>query len=75
MTIRTAPPAPSFPADWNVIAAPGAPFSNDPMHFPFPVSPLMASTQTAFAAGYLAAAREIGLPITEVQVRDINHCR
>lgn len=67
--------APTFPAAWDAIAADGPPFMFDPMHHPFPVSPLMASLAPGFARGYTAAVREANLPVEAMQVRFVNHYR
>ncbi|TXG86555.1 MAG: hypothetical protein E6R14_02780 [Thermomicrobiales bacterium] len=56
------------PADRN------ATFVRDQMHFPFPVCPLFQSVHPAvFPVGYLAAAREIDLPIADFQFRFRNN--
>jgi pyruvate,water dikinase len=65
----------TFPESWDSIAVDGPPFEFDPMHSPFPVSPLMASTQGAFADGYTRALREANVPIRATQVRFVNHYR
>ncbi|MEZ4507519.1 MAG: hypothetical protein R2848_17115 [Thermomicrobiales bacterium] len=49
-------------------------FTRDPMHFPFPVCPLFQSVHpTVFPPGYLAAAREMNLPIADFQFRYRNN--
>lgn len=56
------------PADRN------ATFTRDPMHFPFVVSPLFQSVHpTVFPPGYLAAAREMDIPIADFRFRYRNH--
>ena len=75
MSIAAAQQGPAFPTDWTTIRVEGAPYTHDPMHFPFPVSPLMASTSDAFARGYTAAANEYTLPIQEFQIWHANHYR
>jgi pyruvate,water dikinase len=64
-----------FPVDWNVAADGAGPFSYDPMHFPFPISPLTASAQAAFSVGHAAAARELDIPELGFDIRVINHYR
>ncbi len=68
-------PTGAFPVDWNSIAEPGPPFSHDRMHFPFPVSPLMASSFTAFSEGHRAALRGLGIPERAFKIRVVNHYR
>jgi rifampicin phosphotransferase len=63
----------AFPREWDVAADDGPAFQFDPMHFPFPVTPLTDSAlNAAFAAGFTAAAREMHTPIEEVQARGAN---
>jgi phosphohistidine swiveling domain-containing protein len=63
----------AFPREWDVAAGDGPAFQFDPMHFPFPVTPLTDSAlNSAFAAGFTAAAREMNTPIEEVQARGAN---
>jgi pyruvate,water dikinase len=64
-----------FPADWNSIADADGPYGHDPMHFPFPISPLMASIQHGFGIGHTTAAQELGLPERAFEVRVVNHYR
>jgi pyruvate,water dikinase len=68
-------PTDTFPADWSSIIEPGPPFTHDPMHFPFPLSPLMASALPAFSAGHLAGLRSLDIPEREFQIRVVNHYR
>ena len=75
MNTATVTSGPTFPIDWMSIKIDGEPFRFDPMHFPFPVSPLTASTSHAFAEGYTAAHQELNVPIDEMQVRYNNHYR
>lgn len=59
----------AFPVDWNGSIEPGVTFMFDPMHFPYPVSPLLQSTMgPACGAGFTAAANEYNLPIQRVEV-------
>ncbi len=56
------------PADWNRT------FTRDAMHFPFVACPLFQSVHsTTFPVGYLAAAREMAIPIADFQFRFRNH--
>ncbi len=65
--------ASAFPREWDVLADGGPAFHFDPMHNPFPVTPLTDSAlNSAFAAGFTAAAREMNTPIEEVQARGVN---
>jgi pyruvate,water dikinase len=49
-------------------------FTRDSMHFPFVVCPLFQSVHPAgFTPGYLAAAREMDVPIADFQFRFRNH--
>jgi pyruvate,water dikinase len=62
--------------DWNAGLEPGTTYMFDPMHFPYPLSPLTASTLgPAFGSGTTAAFREARLPIEGVDVRHRNHYR
>ena len=66
----------TFPEDWNSGVEAGATFFFDPMHYPFPHTPLTSSTLgPAFGAGFTAAAKELNAPIREVRVRYRNHYR
>lgn len=66
----------AFPVDWNGSIEPGVTFMFDPMHFPYPVSPLLQSTMgPACGAGFTAAANEYNLPIQRVEVCHRNHYR
>lgn len=65
----------AFPTDWQVVAEPGPPFSHDRMHFPFPVSPLTASSFTAFSEGHRAALRALDIPERSFEIRIVNHYR
>jgi phosphohistidine swiveling domain-containing protein len=49
-------------------------FTRDPMHFPFVVCPLFQSVHPAvFAPGYLAAAREMDVPVADFLFRYWNN--
>lgn len=51
-----------------------ATFTRDRMHFPFALSPLFQSVHsTVFPPGYLAAAREMDIPIADFQFRFRNN--
>jgi hypothetical protein len=51
-----------------------ATFTNDPMHFPFAVSPLFQSVHvTTFPVGYMIAVRALNIPIQDFQVRHRNN--
>jgi pyruvate,water dikinase len=66
----------SFPLDWSIPFDDGEAFFLDPMHFPYPLTPLTESTLgPAFEAGFTAAAREQQTPIEAHQVRHRNHYR
>lgn len=66
----------AFPVDWNESIDSGATFMFDPMHFPYPVSPLLQSTMgPAFATGFTTAVNEYNLPIHTVEVCHRNHYR
>lgn len=66
----------AFPVDWNESIEPGVTFMFDPMHFPYPVSPLLESTMgPAFATGFTAAMNEQNSPISKVEVCHRNHYR
>ncbi len=66
----------AFPRAWEIAAGNGPAFHFDPMHFPFPVTPLSnSSINSAFAVGFTTAAHEMDTPIQEVQVRDVNWFR
>ena len=68
--------APTFPAEWDEPFEDGDAFYMDPMHFPYPLSPLTESTLgPAFEAGLSAAHREMQTPIREHQVRHRNYYR
>lgn len=52
----------------------GVTFMRDPMHFPFPVSPLFQSVHApAFSTGFSQAAKELHLPVIDFQVRYRNN--
>lgn len=66
----------AFPVDWNESIEPGVTYMFDPMHFPYPVSPLLQSTMgPAFAAGFTDALHEQNSPISKVEVCHRNHYR
>ena len=66
--------AATFPEHWHANVPPGPPLSFDRNHFPFPVSPLFASTMgPAFAAGVTAAFQALHLPMHDVVVAERNH--
>src|SRR5262245_13273286 len=66
----------TFPLDWNDIEDPSGTYLFDPMHFPFPISPLAASSHApAFATGFTAAAKEFNTPILRVHTIAHNHFR
>lgn len=74
--MATTPPlTAAFPADWNVIADGHGSFTRDHMHFPFPVSPLTASSFPAFCDGHVAGLRSLGIPEAAFDVRVVNHYR
>jgi rifampicin phosphotransferase len=76
MTIETMNEVSTFPVDWDIPFEDGEAFIFDPMHFPHPLSPLTASTMgPAFEAGIVSAARELGAPLQDYQVRYRNHYR
>ncbi len=55
--------------DWNRGIEAGTTWMYDPMHFPFPLTPLTASTVgPCFASGSTAAFRELRAPIDRVEV-------
>lgn len=63
----------AFPRAWDLATGDGPAFHFDPMHFPFPVTPLTDSAlNAAFGAGFTAAAQELNTPIEEVQARGVN---
>ncbi len=73
MVTRVGTQAESFPVEWTNPADPGPTYTHDPMHFPFPVSPLTCSTiGPAFSAGFTTAAREMNTPILQVEAIDRN---
>jgi pyruvate,water dikinase len=62
----TAPAQPAaFPEPWDAPVDGDAPFMFDPMHNPYPMSPLSGSAG-AFAVGFTTAAREYHTPIKNV---------
>ena len=74
MVVATVQQAPAFPAEWDAPFDDGEAFHFDPMHNPFPVSPLTQSTHApASRIGWAAAAREQKTPIRESEVRFRNH--
>ena len=74
MVVASRQQAPTFPADWDVPFDSGEAFHFDPMHTPFPVSPLTQSTVgRASRVGWKVAAREQQTPIRDSEVRYRNH--
>jgi rifampicin phosphotransferase len=74
MVVATKHQTPTFPSDWDEPFDDGEAFHFDPMHNPFPVSPLTQSTHApASRIGWAAAAREQKTPIRESEVRFRNH--
>lgn len=66
----------TFPVAWQSVDDAGITYSFDPMHFPFPGSPLFESTAgPAFAVGFTTASREYKSPIQEMKVCYQNHYR
>ncbi len=62
--------------DWNRDIAAGATYTYDPMHFPYPLTPLTASTLgPCFAKGATAAFHELHVPIAGIDVIHRNHHR
>ncbi|MDQ3443741.1 MAG: PEP-utilizing enzyme [Chloroflexota bacterium] len=62
--------------DWNEGIEAGTTWTFDPMHFPFPLSPLTVSTLgPCFANGATAAFRELHAPIEQVDVVHRNYYR
>jgi pyruvate,water dikinase len=74
MVLESVHYASTFPEPWDEPFDDGAAFMFDPMHTPFPLTPL---TQTALgqatAAGFTAAAIELQMPMREFQIRHRNH--
>lgn len=63
----------AFPEDWNAPVDRNATFMLDPMHFPFPVSPLSQSAMDpAFSAGFTKALREYRAPLKGMSVLSRN---
>ena len=69
--------AATFPEDWNKGIEAGTTYMFDPMHFPFPITPLTSSTTLgpSFSVGTLAAFQELNVPIESVEVVHRNHYR
>ncbi|MDQ3653459.1 MAG: PEP-utilizing enzyme [Chloroflexota bacterium] len=66
----------TFPEEWNAPVDGSATFLFDPMHFPFPISPLTHSAMgPAFGAGFTQAAREYHSQIRKVVVTSRNMYR
>lgn len=64
----------TFPEDWATPFAEGEPFFFDPMHMPYPLTPLtQTATAPGFSAGFTAALREFQIPVQEIQARFRNH--
>jgi hypothetical protein len=65
--------ATAFPEDWNAPVERNATFMLDPMHFPFPISPLSESVMNpAFSTGFTTALREYKAPIKAMHVLSRN---
>lgn len=66
----------AFPEDWDAPSEGNLTYRYDPMHFPYPISPLTLSThRPAFGAGFGQAAQELNIPIKRVVVLDRNFYR
>jgi len=72
MNLAAIEPTVTFPEDWRAKVPDGAPFTLDAMHFPFPISPLYASSDTD---GFLIALREYRIPVTSAGSVFRNHYR
>ncbi len=74
MVIETTDRTTTFPEAWDQPFDDGEAFMFDPMHTPFPLTPLTQSALgAATGAGFTAAAAEHHLPILEFQIRHRNH--
>ncbi|MCC6791907.1 MAG: hypothetical protein IT336_09485 [Thermomicrobiales bacterium] len=63
----------AFPEPWDAPTEDGGTFTFDPMHNPYPMSPLSDSVSApAFAVGFTRAAREFHTPIKNVFVMSRN---
>lgn len=66
----------TFPEPWDAPVAGNGTFGYDPMHFPYPLSPLtLSSAIRAFGDGFTLAARELSTPIKHVHVMSRNWYR
>lgn len=66
----------AYVEDWNAGIEPGQTYRFDPMHFPYPITPLSASTMgPAFSVGSTAGFHELHLPIDTISVTHRNHYR
>lgn len=64
----------TFPEDWHAPFDNGEAYFFDPMHNPYPLTPLTTSMLSiASAAGFTAAMEELSLPIRDVQNRVRNY--
>jgi len=68
--------AATLPEDWNAEIEAATTYMFDPMHFPYPLTPLTASTLgPCFATGATAAFKELRVPIDHVDVIHRNSYR
>ncbi|MDQ3653527.1 MAG: PEP-utilizing enzyme [Chloroflexota bacterium] len=68
--------AATLPEDWNAGIEAGTTYMFDPMHFPYALTPLTASTLgPCFATGATAAFRELQVPIDHIDVIHRNNYR
>jgi pyruvate,water dikinase len=74
MTSTAGTTIPVFPQDWNDATDGGHTFLFDPMHNPFPVTPLGGSFFSPLtSAGMVTAARELQIPMRGREVRFRNY--
>jgi len=66
----SASPTALFPVPWEIEEDSAEPYYFDPMHFPFPASPLQQTTIGLHSAvGLTAMLRELGVPVTLIEPR------